>query len=193
MNDEKMEMEQTPKLGRPKGSKDAQPRPARKDLSWSGNTEPGDNARYLRHALISANLPPIDIADSTAVEERINWYFGHCMEADIKPSVAGLCNALGICRRTLYGWGAGEFRAATHRKSVERAKGILEELHEAYMLHGKINPVVGIFLAKNHFGYADRNEVVLTPNSDRLGETTSPEELQRRYLEDSAGDFDDDV
>ena len=34
------------------------------------------------------------------------------------------------------------------------------------MLNGKINPVSGIFLSKNLFyGYADKQEFVLTPNS----------------------------
>ena len=33
--------------------------------------QPGDNARYLSHALESSNLPPIDTSDARQVEERI--------------------------------------------------------------------------------------------------------------------------
>ena len=33
------------------------------------------------------------------------------------------------------------------------------------MLNGKINPVSGIFLGKNAWNYADKQEVVLTPNT----------------------------
>lgn len=56
------------------------------------------------------------------------------------------------------------------------------------MQNGKINPVSGIFLMKNNMGYQDKQEFVLTPNN-QLGEATSPEELQQKYLEDTAGDY----
>ena len=45
---------------------------------------------------------------------------------------------------------------------------------------GKINPVTYIFRAKNYFGMADKQEMVLTPNNP-LGDNTDPDELQRRY------------
>ena len=50
------------------------------------------------------------------------------------------------------------------------------------MQNGKINPVSGIFLMKNNFGYADKQEVVLTPNNP-LGDTTPVAELEEKYLE----------
>lgn len=51
-----------------------------------------------------------------------------------------------------------------------------------YMQNGKINPVSGIFLMKNSFGYKDQQEVVVTPSSP-LGEQTDPEELRNRYID----------
>ncbi len=50
------------------------------------------------------------------------------------------------------------------------------------MQNGKINPVSGIFLMKNNFGYADKSEVVLTPNNP-LGESRSQAELEQKYLD----------
>ena len=44
------------------------------------NVQPGDNSRYLRHALATLNLPPIDIANPVQVAARIEWYFGHCID-----------------------------------------------------------------------------------------------------------------
>ena len=41
----------------------------------------------------------------------------------------------------------------------------MEDLWENYMQNGKINPVSGIFLGKNNFGYQDKQEMVLTPNN----------------------------
>lgn len=58
--------------GRPKGTGGNK----RKDLSWSGNKElkPGDNSRYIRHALASWDLPPIDISDDAQVAERLSGF-----------------------------------------------------------------------------------------------------------------------
>ena len=129
------------------------------------HVQPGDNSKYIRHALATLNQPPIDIADPAQVEERIQWYFSHCIEGDMKPTVMGMCNALGISRNTIRTWYNEDFRATTHAPVVKRAYAVLEELWEDYMLNGKINPVSGIFLGKNSWNYADKQEVVLTPNS----------------------------
>lgn len=130
------------------------------------NVQPGDNSKYLRHALATLNLPPIDIANASQVSERIWWYFHHCAESDMKPTVNGMCNALGIHRDTLHSWRTGEYRADSHQAIIMKAYRVLEELWEDYMLNGKINPVSGIFLSKNLFyGYADKQEFVLTPNN----------------------------
>ena len=139
----------------------------RPDLANFGqeHIQPGDNSKYIRHALATLNLPPIDIANPQQVEERIEWYFGHCIDQDMKPTVMGMCNALGISRNTLRTWYNEDFRATTHAPIVKRAYALLEELWEDYMLNGKINPVSGIFLGKNAWNYADKQEVVLTPNT----------------------------
>lgn len=151
--------------------------------NWEMYIEPGDNARYLRHALATYNLPPIDISDAKQVDDRIFWYFNHCVNSDMKPTVQGLCNALGINRNTLFEWCNGTTRALTHGDLAKKAYLILKELYEDYMLNGKINPVAGIFIGKNHFGYQDKTEVVLTPNKP-LGEEKTPEEIIKSLPED---------
>lgn len=146
-------------------------------------TDKGDNSKYLRHALATMGMPPIDIANAKQVEERINWYFVHCAEDDMKPSVNGLCNALGIHRDTLHTWRTGEYRSDSHQAVVLRAYRLLEELWEDYMQNGKINPVSGIFLAKNMFvGYSDKQEVVLTPNQSQLS-SVDVETIEAKYAE----------
>lgn len=144
--------------------------------------EPGEMSRFIRHSLWSYYEEPIDISDPKQVEQRINDYFQHCMEDDMKPTVMGICNSLGITRATFHEWCSGGRRADTHVDIIRKAKNFLEEMMESYMLNGKINPVTGIFLLKNNFGYQDKQEVVLKPSMD-LGEETSPEELKHKYLE----------
>lgn len=146
------------------------------------DVEPGDNSRYIRHAMVTLNLPPIDIADPKQVQERINWYFNHCADSEMKPTVKGFCNALGIHRDTLHTWKTGEARRGTHQAIVLKAYDLLEELWEDYMLNGKINPVSGIFLGKNLFNYADKQEYVVTPNTATI-EPVDIQTIEAKYAE----------
>lgn len=157
----------------------------RPDLANYGQeyVEPGDNSKYIRHALTNLNMPPIDISDPQQVSDRIDWYFNHCFESDMKPTVSGFCNSLGISRVTLMEWRRGHYRESTHQALILRAYRIMEELWENYMLNGKVNPVSGIFLGKNQFdGYTDKQEVVVTPNQNQL----TPDDLatiEAKYAE----------
>ena len=51
-----------------------------------------------------------------------------------------------------------------------------------YMQNGRINPVSGIFLMKNNFGYQDKQEVVVTPKNP-LGDAETPQALADRYID----------
>ena len=145
------------------------------------NVEPGDNSRFLKHTLEIRKMPPIDIADVTQVEERLTWYFNHCFEDDMKPTVTGFCNSLGISRVTLMNWKNGNYRRDTHQTVILEAYAFLEELWEHYMQNGKINPVSGIFLGKNNFGYADKQDIVVTPNTQT--EAVDVKAIEEKYAE----------
>lgn len=157
----------------------------RSDLSekQSVQTEPGDNRKYILHSLRLADLGKVDLTSVEEVAQRIRDYFAICAEDDMKPSVAGLALAMDIDRRYLW-----EIREGKKGKTPEvadtlkKAMKILDLQMVDYMQNGKINPVSGIFLMKNNFGYADKQEVVLTPNSP-LGDTKDTKELEERYLD----------
>ena len=145
----------------------------------------GENSAYNSHTLRIATLPEIDHRDATAVWNRIAEYFSICQENDMKPSVSGLALAFDVDRKTIWAWANGvdsKTLPAEVRKAIQKAYRMLNAQMEDYMQNGKINPVSGIFLMKNNMGYQDKQEVVLTPNSP-LGDQTSPEELQQKYIE----------
>lgn len=141
----------------------------------------GDNARYLRLAMVSLDLPPIDISDPAQVEQRIKDYFSFCGDNDTKPSVVGMCNWLGITRETLNTWRRGEYRGASHSDLITRAYSVLEQLWTDYMLNGKVNPASGIFLGKNLFGYKDVQDVVIQPKQTITDENAA--EIGAKYSE----------
>ena len=141
-----------------------------KELTAEGvGMEPGENSRFVRHALASWGLPPIDISDPKQVEERIGAYFEYCINNDRRPQIVGMCNWLGITRETLNQWENGGTRAATHTDIVKRARCLIEEMWADMMMTGKINPASGIFLSKNWFNYKDVADVVVTPNNPMQG------------------------
>lgn len=142
--------------------------PKRTNQNTSEITDPGDNAKFLSHALAVRNMPPIDTKDPVQVKQRINDYFNLCVVNDIKPSVTGFLNSLRVAKSTLWEWKQGNYRADTHQQIIVEAYNVLEALWEDYMMNGKINPVSGIFLGKNNFGYQDKQEYVLTPNQQQL-------------------------
>ena len=153
------------------------------------DTDPGDNTKYLMVSLQLSNLPDIDLKDPEQVRERINEYFTIHAENDMKPTVAGLGIALGLDRRRLW-----EIKTdvpdrnndlpTLTRDLVKKAYKMMENLWENYMQNGKINPVSGIFLGKNNFGYQDKTEYVVTPNVHNDSDYNA-EDIRARYLTDS--------
>lgn len=157
----------------------------RPDLSekQTVHTEPGDNRKYILHSLRLAELPKLNLTSVEEVTQRIKDYFTICAEDDMKPSVAGLALAMDIDRRYL--WEIREGRKGKNPEvadTLKKAMKILDLQMVDYMQNGKINPVSGIFLMKNNFGYADKQEVVLTPNNP-LGDTKDTKELEEQYID----------
>ncbi len=147
------------------------------------NLEQGDNARYLQHAMEIRSMPAIDIANPKEVEARIDTYFKLCIQDDMKPTVKGLCNALRIAKTTLWCWKTGNHRAGTHEEVIMRAYDVLEALWEDYMMNGKINPMSGVFLGINNYGYKDVKQVNVTPVVDTQPEIIDLATLEAKYAE----------
>lgn len=155
-------------------------------------TEPGDNAKYIGVSLKLFNLPRIDLHNPEQVQARLTEYFQIHIDGDLKPTVAGMAMALGIDRRRLWEIKTGastsnrwvEDLPTMTKDSIKKAYDFLETLWENYMNNGKINPVSGIFLAKNNFGYQDKTEYVVTPNVNNDSDYNA-EDIRARYLTDS--------
>lgn len=136
-----------------------------------------------------------------AVTQRLGEYFALYEKADLKPTVAGMAIALnGMSRQTLTAiahdrpTGSAGYKTALPREvadSIKKAYKMLENMWETYMNSGKINPVSGIFLGKNNYGYQDKTEYVLTPNQQNDSDYDA-EDIRQRYLIDSDSDSQSD-
>ena len=154
--------------------------------------EDGDNTKYLMANVALMNMPDIDIKNPGEVQQRVNDYFKLYASYDMKPTVAGLAMALGLDRRRLWEIKTDNYVNVGGYKdlpretvdSIKKAYKLMENLWETYMNSGKINPVSGIFLGKNNFGYQDKTEYVLTPNQKQESDYDA-DEISKRYLSDS--------
>lgn len=155
--------------------------------------QPGDNNRFAQKNLELFRLPKVDLMNNDAVLSRIDEYFSIMAKYDSKPTVTGLAMALGVDRRRLWEIRTGNFGNTTGLytklpaevvETIRKTYDYLEIMWEDYMLNGKINPVSGIFLGKNNFGYQDKTEYVLTPNSQK--EEFDAESIRKRYLIEAA-------
>lgn len=143
--------------------------------------EPGDNSKYTRHNLELFLLNPITFESAEETAERTALYFEICNRNDMKPSVAGYALAIGISRQELWNIVSGRrVKPSAVVDVLKRAYNLLNAQMEDYMQNGKINPVAGIFLSKNHFGYQDRQEIEVSARTDA---SASPEELAQKYAD----------
>ena len=155
-------------------------------------TEPGDNQKYIGVSMKLFTMSKVDLHQPEQVQERLEEYFKIHFDADLKPTVAGMAMALGIDRRRLWEIRSGSALGG-HTPinlptltvdNIKKAYDFMENLWENYMQNGKINPVSGIFLGKNNFGYQDKTEYVVTPNTHNDSDYNA-EDIRARYLSDS--------
>lgn len=136
-----------------------------------------DNVAYTLHNMEIMTLPPLDcrICSAEELQQRCFDYMELCTRDGMKPSLAGLALSLDVSRQTLIYYVNGTSKIPTENRMVlQRFNGVLNALAEDYMQNGKINPVAGIFLMKNNFGYKDMQEYVVNNN---VQEETTPEGL----------------
>ena len=157
--------------------------PRRNDLPNAVELPEGDNNKYTTFALAIMQMPKIDVRDATQLRNRVVEYFQLCADHDMKPGVAAVGLAIGLDRRRLWEIRSGSSRNASIpqecKEIINEVYDSLEVLWEGYMTNGKINPVSGIFLGKNHFGYSDKQEYVVTPNT--MTQDTPVDVIEAKY------------
>ena len=173
----------SPRTGKPIDKRHS-PKKPRKNNSWLSpqnylqNLEPGDNTTLIQINAKLFAMPEIDMTDPEQVGERLGEYFKLYAEADLKPTVAGMAIALNgmstnqlrciVVNRATGGVGYKPAIAKPVAVLIKKAYATLENLWESYMVSGKINPVSGIFLGKNNYGYQDKTEHVVTSKQGTL-------------------------
>lgn len=193
--------EQKRPQGRPKGSRDSKPRDpsaSKQNLVKARENSPimqGQtaeipeeyNARRIRFMQAILPTEPLDIIDIAEMERRFAHYLEMCAEWGMKVGNQAAYAAIGIDKNTAWDWANKVVGNPARSTFIKKVQQICALYREGLMEDGKVNPVTGIFWQKNYDGLKDQQEVVLTPNTDPLGERGDAESLRQKYLENTYG------
>lgn len=138
--------------------------------------------RLLSETLTAYKQPRVTSDDELA--ERFDQYFSMCAQTGQVPTVEELALSSGYSISTVWDWEMGRrggFSSST-AEIVRKAKDYLKTFDAKMVVSGKLNFLAYCFRAKNYYGMADKQEVVLTPNNP-MGSAESDRALMDRYLD----------
>jgi len=178
-------------MSRTAGARDKQKRARRVDADTpkgiiaAQNPELPENFNREQIGFMMEIIPkePLDSNDVAEMERRFENYLRICAERDMRVSNQGAYLAIGISKDNVYDWTVRSSTNPERSDFIKKVQKICAFYRESMMASGKLNPVVGIFWQKNYDGFKDQQEVVLTPNTDPLGEQKDPESMRQKYLE----------
>lgn len=127
------------------------------------------------------DLPPVDLDDVEAVDERTKLFFTMCDMYGVKALWETYCFALGYCRSNISFIVQGKRNRPCRDIIVKARERLLSDLVQL-MASGQTNPIPGIFLLKNNYGYSDKVEITTT-TVDPTAEQRSIAEIKQRLIE----------
>lgn len=150
--------------------------------------EDGFISKFVGYSLEFIDLERVDFKETSGVRDRMVFWLMKCDEYDIRPTIIGMANALGIDRTQLYqlvsgNYPNGKVPYGASQETVSLLQKIYQKIAESLesgMTNGKVNPVSAMFLLKNHLGYTDTNEIVVRRGQDD-GDLVDVEAIRQRY------------
>lgn len=134
-------------------------------------TLPGDNSKYAGVLATILSWPPVDKSDVNALEERFRLFINYCMENDVRITNQVTYLALGINKDNVYDWENGRGRGDSHSDFIKKVKAFCSSYREMLGADGKLNPVTLVWWQKQYDGMVDKQELVVTPNGQRLSDS----------------------
>ena len=149
------------------------------------NVPESDISRVIRESFQYFDRKPPK--DDQECAERLTAYFKQCNDEGQLPTVEDMCLALGTTRQRVWEWENANTCGPVRADMVKKAKEIIAGIDGKLAAEGKIPQVVYIFRAKNYHGMKDQQDVIVTPNTDPLGDRRSGEELTQKYIDSVKG------
>ena len=200
---EERQAQEKRKPGRPKGSKDSQPRKKRnEDELYLIDPQTGVRVRNEgQNAIIVGRMGDERVTqfvlyhmemmkmregcDSSNVPDLYNRFYNYlkyCAEHGIIPNNMNAYYAIGISRDQVWQWKTGKCGSPAHMKFAQDLTGFFASVHEQGAIDGMFNPISAMFWQKAHDGMIEASKLEVT-NTDPLGEKKSAEDIAKAYSE----------
>lgn len=142
--------------------------------------------KLLREAFVAYKQDKVKSDDE--LKERINDYFNWCGTENIIPTVEEMSMYIGFTSGYILQIENGVRKGFSPETAsiIKKAKEFLKTFDAKLVITGKMNFLAYCFRAKNYYGMADKQEVVLS-QGNALGDQLSEQELQKKYIEDAYG------
>lgn len=127
-------------------------------------------SKLLTEVLVEYHQPRVKSDEELA--ERLDDYFMRCASTGQIPTVEEMCMCTGYSQSTCYDWEVGRNKGFSPDTStiIKKAKEMLKTFDAKLVISGKLNFLAYCFRAKNYYGMVDKQEMVLTPNTNQEAE-----------------------
>ena len=124
-------------------------------------------SKLLNEVIIEARQPKVK-SDEELIQ-RIDDYFVRCANNSQIPTVEEMCLSTGYTYSTCYDWETGRRKGFSDSTAniIKKAKETLKTFDAKLVISGKLNFLAYCFRAKNYYGMVDKQEMVLTPNTNQ--------------------------
>ena len=133
--------------------------------------------RIVTHTEELAMMPPLAEWNPENIANRTFEYLEKCKTDGVRPNLSGYSLAMGTTPDGLNEMIMDKRLTDETRSAILKGVSMVESIMITMMTEQRINPVTGIFLLKNHFGYKDQSEITF---KGRI-ETADKKTLQAKY------------
>ena len=133
------------------------------------------NVRHIDHVQGVAMMPPIEW-NADAIGRRTMEYLEKCKSDGVRVSLSDYALSMGTTPDGLNELIVDKRLTDETRNALLKGISMIEAVMIEMMMEQRINPVTGIFLLKNHFGYKDQSEISFKGHIE-----TDKKTLQAKY------------
>ena len=134
------------------------------------------NIRHIDHTTGLALMKPLEIWDAESIGKRTLEYLDKCKEDGVRVNLSSYALSLGTTPDGLNDLINDKRKTDEVRAALLKGISMVEAIMIEMMMEQRINPVTGIFLLKNHFGYKDQSEISFKAHIE-----TDKRTLQAKY------------
>ena len=134
------------------------------------------NERHINHTESLAMMPRLEVWDVESIGRRTMEYLNKCKEDGVRVNLSAYALSLGTTPDGLNELVSDKRLTDETRAALLKGISMVEAIMIEMMMEQRINPVTGIFLLKNHFGYKDQSEISFKGHIE-----TDKKTLQAKY------------